>query len=53
MYKKDFEVKQITVETLEELRKELDSISEKEQNVLSINAVILLSVPLCDSQHSV
>ena len=52
MHTKEIEVKQISVKTLEELYKELDSLSDKVKNIVSIHAVILLNVPLCDDQDS-
>lgn len=52
MNTKEIEVKQISVNTLEELNKEFESIKDKKDNVVSIHAVILLNVPLHDAQHS-
>lgn len=52
MVTKEIEVKQISVKTLGELNKELDKISDKTENIISIHVVILLNTPLCDVQHS-
>lgn len=45
---KDIEVKQISVNTIDELQTELHAISDKTDAIISIHAVILLNVPLHD-----